>query len=134
MNKNIIYNLYTTLYKDEPEVLAFTGTDNECMAWFLKNTAYSYTNALKSGLARLEEIVPEPVKEHTAQVRLRQLLERVPKEEGHARTFLQKCYKAWDGYSEDQYSYPHWQLRKLEEGFGFTVWELNKRYPQASKI
>lgn len=49
-------NLYIKLYRDEPERLVFTGTDNECMEWFLKNTNYSYTNAIKNGLARIELI------------------------------------------------------------------------------
>lgn len=35
-------NLYIKLYQDEPERLVFTGTDNQCMEWFLKNTNYSY--------------------------------------------------------------------------------------------
>jgi hypothetical protein len=50
------YNLYTRLYQDEGEKLSFTGTENECIEWFLKNTNYSFTNALESGLARLEEV------------------------------------------------------------------------------
>lgn len=42
--------------------------------------------------------------------------------------FLAECFKAWEGYSDMMYSYPHWQLRKLEEKYGTTCHQIKQMY------
>lgn len=42
--------------------------------------------------------------------------------------YLNACYDAWEGYEDSQYSYPFWQLRKLEKQYGCTTTEIKHMY------
>jgi hypothetical protein len=49
-------------------------------------------------------------------------------EGSQAQAFLHECYKAWEGYDDSNYSYPHWQLRALEKKYGMTVGDIKNLY------
>lgn len=44
------------------------------------------------------------------------------------KSFLIECYKAWEGYDDSSYSYPHWQLRALEKRYGMTTADIKRLY------
>lgn len=63
-----------------------------------------------------------------AQKNLIELLSKIPKEEVKERTFIKECIEKWNGYTDMQYSTPHWQLKALEEQYGLTVPRINRCY------
>lgn len=63
-----------------------------------------------------------------AQKNLIELLSRIPNEDTKEREFINKCIEVWEGYTDMQYSTPHWQLKRLEEQYKLTVSSLNRRY------
>lgn len=44
------------------------------------------------------------------------------------KEFLQKCYEAWEGYEDSNYSYPAWQLKAISEKYGMTTNEIKLKY------
>ena len=63
-----------------------------------------------------------------AQTRLIGLRVAIPLTETKELQFINDCIRAWEGYSEQEISYPAWQLRGLEKHYNLTVNELHKKY------
>ena len=65
---------------------------------------------------------------NTAKKRLTDLLAKIPLLQIKERRFIKECINAWNGYTDLESSYPHWQLRRIEKDYSLIIADIYNKY------